>query len=363
MYTRSHPDILQLLRKATKVSNRLVNQQIKQQARSWVRCLNRGLTDSEKPQLIAWLNKNPHHHQAIYKAASVFDNISELNELNGIFPLDNINRLNSLSAKSLFMIIALLCMLTILVGKSISTSAIFTPQKTIISYQTKIGEQNNFILSDGSKVSLNTHSKIIVNYSKDHRNIHLLYGEAQFDVAKDKTRPFTVNTGSKSFTALGTIFNIQKNNELDMELIVSEGKVLVSDHHDRNTLATLIENESKKHDSKMIVTDGEKTIIENKRQQNTVKLSHSQAEQELSWQQGMLIFKGETLRQALSEVSRYTKVQFEIANDEVSNIKIAGYFKAGDINGLLESLALNFNIKYKFNATNSIQLSKADNHS
>ena len=345
------------------MSNRLINQQIKQQARSWVRCLNRGLTDSEKPQLIAWLNQNPHHHQAIYKATSVFDNISELNELNGIFPLEKSNRLHAFSAKSLFLMIALLTLIAILLGQEISNSSIFSPEKSVISYQTNIGEQSNFLLADGSNVTLNTHSKIIVNFSKEHRNIHLLYGEAQFDVAKDKTRPFTVNTGSKSFTALGTIFNIQKNNELDMELIVSEGKVLVSDHHDRNTLTTLIENESQKHDSKMIVTDGEKSIIENKTQQKTVKLSHTQAEQELSWQQGMLIFKGETLRQALSEVSRYTKVQFEIANDEVSNTKIAGYFKAGDINSLLESLALNFNIKYKFNATNSIQLSKADNHS
>ncbi len=113
----------------------------------------------------------------------------------------------------------------------------------------------------------------------------------------------------------------------------------------------------------IIITDGEKSVIENKVQQQTLKLSKAQAEQELSWQQGMLIFQGETLRQALSEVSRYTNVQFEIANDEVSNIKIAGYFKAGDINGLLESLAYNFNIKYKYNATNSIQLSKANNHS
>ncbi|MDG1753103.1 MAG: FecR domain-containing protein [Thalassotalea sp.] len=345
------------------MSNRLINQQIKQQARSWVHCLNRGLTDSEKPQLIAWLNQNPFHHQAIYKATSVFDNTNELNELNGIFPLEKNNRLSSFSAKSLFFMIALLGMFAILIGKSVSTFSVFTPEKSVISYQTKIGEKNNLLLADGSKVTLNTHSKIIVNYNQGHRNIDLIYGEAQFDVAKDKTRPFTVTSGSKSFTALGTVFNIQKNNELDMELIVSEGKVLVSDHHNSNTLASLIENESQKPDSIMIITDGEKSIIENKTQKKTLKLSKAQAEQELSWQQGMLIFKGETLRQALSEVSRYTNVQFEIANDEVSNIKIAGYFKAGDINGLLESLADNFNIKYKFNATNSIQLSKANNHS
>ena len=345
------------------MSNRLINQQIKQQARTWVRCLNRGLTDSEKPQLIAWLNQNPLHHQAIYKTSSVFDNINELNELNGIFPLEKSNRLNNLSAKSIFLMIALLCIFTIFVGKSIATFSVFPTDTKAISYQTNIGEQNEISLSDGSKISLNTHSKIIVNYSDNYRKIKLVYGEAQFDVAPDKARPFTVNTGNKSFTALGTVFNIQKNNELDLELFVSEGKVLVSNELSSNKLADLIVVESQKHDSTMITTDGEKTIIENKIPQQTFKLSNAEVEQELSWHQGMLIFKGETLKEALSEVSRYTKIQFEIANDEVSNIKIAGYFKAGDINGLLESLANNFNIKYKFNATNSIQLSKAENHS
>ncbi|GAA6206278.1 MULTISPECIES: FecR domain-containing protein [Thalassotalea] len=345
------------------MSNRLINQQIKQQARTWVRCLNRGLTDSEKPQLIAWLNQNPLHHQALYKATSVFDNIKELNELNGVFPLEKNDRLSGLSAKSLFLIMLLLSLMAILLGQSISTISVFPAENQMMNYQTRIGEQHEFLLPDGSKVTLNTHSKITVNYNKNHRNIHLLYGEALFDVAKDKTRPFTVNTGNKSFTALGTVFNIQKNNELDMELYVSEGQVLVSNQLPSKKLASLIETERAKHDSSMIITDGEKTVIENKQQQATFSLSQAQAEQELSWQQGMLIFSGETLKEALSEVSRYNKIQFEIANDDVSKIKIAGYFKAGDINGLLESLANNFNIKYKFNATNSIQLSKAENPS
>lgn len=345
------------------MSNRLANQQIKQQARSWVRCLDRGLTDSEKPQLIAWLNQNPHHHQAIYKATSIFDNISELNELNGIFPLEKNNRLSNVSYKSILMMLTFLCILIIFIGKTLPTFSVFPHDEKIISYQTKIGEQSSFLLTDGSNITLNTHSKIIVKYSEEFRNIHLLYGEAQFTVAKDKARPFTVTTGSKSFTALGTIFNIQKNNEVDMELIVSEGQVLISDQHDQHTLAKLIKNETQKRNSSLIVTSGEKSVIENKVQQATFELSKIQAEQELSWQQGMLMFKGETLRQALNEVSRYTNLQFEIANDEVSNIKIAGYFKADDINGLLKSLADNFNIKYKFNATNSIQLSKANNPS
>lgn len=345
------------------MSNNLANNQIKQQARSWVRCLNRGLADSEKPQLIAWINQDPLHHKAIYKESSIFDNTSELNELNGIFPLEDHNRLHSLSANTLFLLIGLLCLIAVVLGKSFSTSSYLSPEKPVISYQTNIGEKRSVLLADGSEVTLNTHSKIIVSYSNEHRKINLLYGEAQFDVAKDKTRPFTVNTGTTLFTALGTVFNVQKNNELDMELIVTEGQVLVSDNQNRDSLAILIEKESQKQNSFMIITDGEKSVIENKVQKTTLKLTDDQAEQELSWQQGMLIFKGETLRQALTEVSRYTNVQFEVSNTDISNIKVAGYFKAGDVKGLLDSLSYNFDIKYKFNTTNSVQISKEDNPS
>ncbi|MEW6990778.1 FecR family protein [Colwelliaceae bacterium 6441] len=342
------------------MSKQTLNNQIKQQANFWVRCLKRGLNDAEKPQLIAWLNQNPKHYQAVYKQASFFDDISELKELNGIFHLEKKSPLKSININHLFFIVVFLSLIALAINMTWSN---FSPSSPTINYQTAIGEKRQFLLADGTNVTLNTDSRIIVNYHNNHRKINLLYGEALFDVAKDKRRPFTVTAGAKSFTALGTVFNIQKNNEVDIELIVQEGQVLVSDHHTRKKLAELITDETNKHNSITIITDGEKSVIENKKQQPTQTLTRAQAEQELSWQHGMLIFRGETLSQALKEVSRYTDVQFEITNEEVSDIKIAGYFKAGDIKGLLDSLTHNFDISYKYNATNSIQLSLKNNHS
>jgi len=69
-----------------------------------------------------------------------------------------------------------------------------------------------------------------VNYSQNQRKITRLRGEANFDVVKNSQRPFTVVTGDKSFTALGTVFNIQTNGNIltDVELLVEEGRVLLS---------------------------------------------------------------------------------------------------------------------------------------
>jgi len=337
-----------------------VNLQIKQQAHHWVRCLNRGLTDNEKPQLIAWINQNPTHHQALYQSASIFDNLNELNELNGIFSLEmNKRRVSKQYTPTSITLFVLVCLAIIYVVAGFLTSS-NQGGNAINTYFTSIGEVKNVQLPDGSAVTLNTNSKITVDYNTSYRSINLLHGEAQFDVATEKTRPFTVSAGTKSFTALGTIFNIQKNNELDMELIVNEGEVLISEsHYSKQQLADFIQKEASKFDSREIITTGEKTIIENSIAKPTILLADSTSN-DLAWQQGMIVFNGEYLKQALTEVSRYTDMQFEIISPEISHIKVSGYYKANDINSLLRALANNFPIHYKFNATNSVQLSKAN---
>ena len=71
----------------------------------------------------------------------------------------------------------------------------------------------------------------------------------------------------------------------------------------------------------------------------------------------MLIFEGEPLGKALKEISRYSNTHFEIMDDELSQLVIAGYFKADDIDGLLKSLSLNFNIHHQKTSSDLIRLS------
>ena len=84
-------------------------------------------------------------------------------------------------------------------------------------------------MPDGSNIQLNTNSLVTIDFNNEQRKLILVRGEAHFDVAKDKNRPFTVVVGEKSFTALGTIFNVQKRSNNTMELVVTEGKVLVAE--------------------------------------------------------------------------------------------------------------------------------------
>lgn len=90
-------------------------------------------------------------------------------------------------------------------------------------------ETKEVILPDGSKANLNSGSYILYRngFEGDTRDIYLV-GEAVFDVAKNKKKPFIVHSGEVSVTALGTKFNVKAYPEDDVLLAtLLEGKIKV----------------------------------------------------------------------------------------------------------------------------------------
>jgi transmembrane sensor len=78
------------------------------------------------------------------------------------------------------------------------------------------------------------------------------------------------------------------------------------------------------------------------------KAAPNEITSKLSWRKGNLIFRGDSLADAIKEISRYTDISFELADDEaLKAVKVAGMFKTSDINGLLSVLEKSFNIEHK----------------
>lgn len=83
-------------------------------------------------------------------------------------------------------------------------------------------------LPDGSVVTLNKHSSL--QYASDFNRATrpvILNGEAFFDVAPDKSRPFIIDVNGVKVTVVGTSFNIKSTKE-KTEVIVETGVVEVS---------------------------------------------------------------------------------------------------------------------------------------
>ncbi|MEC7698851.1 MAG: FecR domain-containing protein, partial [Pseudomonadota bacterium] len=193
------------------------------------------------------------------------------------------------------------------------------------------------------------------DFSSKARNIVLLKGEAHFDVAHDKTRPFSVTAGNNTVTAVGTAFNMQYVNDDAFELVVTEGKVLVKDRFKDTGSNDLLFGRKPITEEGLLMFAGEKATVEGKVEAKE-NLSQNDIDDDLAWQQGMIVFKGEPLEAVLLEIGRYTPVRFNISDDKLRKRRVAGYFKVGDIDGLLSALKSSFDVDHERVTENSIQL-------
>jgi transmembrane sensor len=94
------------------------------------------------------------------------------------------------------------------------------------SYKTATGEQHSVTLDDGSTVALNAQSRVRIRFSKQERRVDLLAGQALFDVAKDKSRPFVVHSQDTIIRAIGTQFDVYQRKK-GTTVTVLEGRVAV----------------------------------------------------------------------------------------------------------------------------------------
>jgi transmembrane sensor len=341
---------------------------IETQAKYWLWRIEQGLSQQERQTFVAWVNQKNEHHSALHKYSPSIKMSKILRDFNGLFPLEEKHSNKSKKIFTRLSLAASVIFFSILTSEFFlnnSLSSFFQETSTEIVYgefSTKTNEQKEFELPDGSLVLLNTNSLLTISFSEDHRQLNLVKGEALFDVAKDKSRPFSVTSGQQSFTALGTIFNVQKNDSNHLELIVTEGRVLIADSNESlSNLARKIANTVLQPKRNNIIIAGEKATIIDKIQLPKNKITPQTLSQELAWQNGMLIFDGESLTTALDEISRYTDVKFAIEGQDLAEIKVAGYFKVGDVETLLDSISFNFDLKYTKTDHNNVLITKAKN--
>jgi transmembrane sensor len=94
-------------------------------------------------------------------------------------------------------------------------------------YTTDTAEQRTVTLSDGSRIELNAQTRLRVRYGKAERDVELLEGQALFEVAKDRTRPFVVRSVGAQVRAVGTRFDVHRRGSA-ITVTVLEGTVAVT---------------------------------------------------------------------------------------------------------------------------------------
>jgi transmembrane sensor len=191
------------------------------------------------------------------------------------------------------------------------------------TFQTKVGEQHSVLLADGSRVTLNTASKIEVRLRADHRNVRLLQGEALFEVTHDAQRPFDVSAGNVVVRAVGTRFDIDRRATRTAVTVVEGRVAMIAAGSRTGSLPVLSARD------RVIVDGAGPGALE-----HDVNLAETTA-----WMQHQLVFHHRPLGEVADEFNRYNVGRIEIRSPSLRDQEVTGTFRSNDVASFMAVLA------------------------
>jgi transmembrane sensor len=214
----------------------------------------------------------------------------------------------------------------------VSISLYWRWPSTAAVYMTAVGEQRTVVLPDQSRMTLNTSTRVRVEFERTARVIALEYGEATFSVTHDADRPFEVRAARGTARALGTEFNVLS---LDSDVTVSvlSGRVEV--------IAPSTSHRGAPPQS-AVLTHGEEITY------NSAGVSQIQPADALrinSWRSGRIAFENVDLQDALREVNRYGSTPIMLGDASLASVRVSGVFRIGQTDALLRALNTAFAIE------------------
>jgi transmembrane sensor len=196
---------------------------------------------------------------------------------------------------------------------------------------TAAGEQRTLALPDGSRVELNTNTRLQVQYDERTRTIVLKSGEAYFDVARRASRPFIVVAGERRIVALGTSFVVRHDPQA-VSVTLVDGRVAVSTSFPLSPLP----GAEDQGEGALELTPGQRLSFDSS---GAPILDTPPLERVTAWQRGQLIFENTPLNEAVAEFNRYGDFQIEIAAPHASTIPVGGVFRIGDYLSFVQAVA------------------------
>jgi transmembrane sensor len=226
--------------------------------------------------------------------------------------------------------------LCLVIGVGIAAYLHFAPSR----YETRVGEQRDVLLSDGSRITLNTNTSLNVRYSRTRRYIELERGEALFSVQHNAKSPFDVAAGGTVTRALGTEFNVDLRAS-QVTVSVLEGAVQVAAS---NQLARQVATRSGATDDPQsglatiaaALAKGE--AVEIRPQERRVISEKADVKRIDGWRNRRLEFTDMPLPAAVEEFNRYSRTRVVIGTADLQSVRVSGVFRIGDTDGFLFSL-------------------------
>lgn len=197
------------------------------------------------------------------------------------------------------------------------------------------GLRGGVTLSDGTKVYLNSHSKITLPsaFSADAREV-TLEGEAYFDVAKNPNKPFIIKTKGAIVQVLGTSFVIRSyEGDQSVQTVVKEGVVSF-------------------RPSNMPINEG---VILTKGKLARLNLKNNMMETEqvddldiyLSWKDGYLKFSNASMKEVAKQLQRKYAIKVEFGSKGIEDLHLTAELKSRSMKNVIQTISTSLDLRYQ----------------
>lgn len=176
-----------------------------------------------------------------------------------------------------------------------------------------LAETKDITLPDGTTVSLNRYTTFSYpqKFKGDNREV-TLSGEAYFEVAHNKKRPFIVETESMDVQVLGTHFNVEAyERDPEIRTTLFEGSVAVSD----------------KGKLQRIILKPNETAIYDKETGEIEKIPTPNMKNEIAWRNGEILFDNLSLKDIARQLSNAFNTNVTVTDSSLVNYRMNASFK------------------------------------
>lgn len=278
------------------------------QAVDWyVRLNDSQATEAQRADWQAWLAADPRHEQAWARLQNLRQRFDQAPQGMAALALENARHSRRTALKAL----------TMLLGAGVVGWQGYQASPWSADYVTRVGQRRRFTLADGSRLDLNTDTRVDIRFDAGQRLIQLRQGEILVQTARD-SRPLSVQTSEGRILALGTRFSVRQVDGLT-RLAVEEHAVEI-----RPRLAEL---------QAVRVSAGQACDFTS----GGVGALRPAAASASAWTQGMLVAVDWRLDDLLAELSRHRHGYLGCSPD-VAGLRLSGAFNLNDCEAALASL-------------------------
>ncbi|MGE4586088.1 MAG: FecR family protein [Mangrovibacterium sp.] len=196
----------------------------------------------------------------------------------------------------------------------------------LLQLKAPAGARLNFELPDGTTGILNGGSTLRYSTAGAKKRKVSLYGEAWFEVARDKKRPFIVQANENRVTVTGTRFSLLA--EEYTELILEEGSVLF---------------QSPGLDSPLVIKAGQRLLGKDGR----FEYEAVDTWKYIAWKEGKLVFRNDSMEELARRISRWYNVDVEIRDKGLEAYTFRGVFEDDSLEEVLRLLKMTSPIDYR----------------